>query len=63
MASQQTIDRPKSKPGRKPDSAAEEPAEDLATLTANRPLKILNEEVGSDPYNHTGRFSAPTGDD
>ena len=63
MASEQTIDRSKPEPGRSPDQAAEEAAEDLTTLTANRPLKILNEELGSDPYNHTGRFSTPTGED
>ena len=63
MASEQTTDRLKPKAGRKPETAAEEAAEDLATLTANRPLRILNEELGSDPYNHTGRFSAPTPED
>ena len=26
---------------------------------ANRPLKILSEELGADPYNHTGPFSKP----
>lgn len=61
MASEHTIDASNTEPGQAPEAAAEDSA-DLATLTANQPLKILNEEIGSDPYNHTGRFSAPTED-
>ena len=60
MASQHTIDRSKPELEQSPDAASEESAADLATLTAKQPLKILNDDVGSDPYNHTGRFSAPT---
>lgn len=60
MASQHTIDGSKPELEQSSDAASEESAADLATLTAKQPLKILNDDVGSDPYNHTGRFSAPT---
>ncbi len=62
MASEQTIDGSKAELAGVPETEAEETAEDLATLTANRPLQLLNEELGSDPYNRTGRFSKPTGE-
>lgn len=44
------------------EAGAEESAADLATFTVKQPLKILNDDLGSDPYNHTGRFSTPTED-
>jgi len=62
MASEQTIDTSKTEPEQAAEEAAADSATDLATLTVHQPLKILNEEVGSDPYNHTGRFSAPIED-
>lgn len=40
-------------------AAAKDSAADLAALTAKEPLSVLSEETGSDPYNHTGRFSVP----
>ena len=33
---------------------------ELAAFTAERPLTVMSEELGSDPYNHTGRFSKPS---
>lgn len=60
MANEHTIDA--SNTGPAPEATVEESAADRATLTANQPLKILNDEIGSDPYNHTGRFSAPIED-
>ena len=62
MASQHTIDGSKTEREQTPDAAAEDSAADLATLTVKQPLKVLNDDLGSDPYNHTGRFSAPTED-
>lgn len=59
MASERTVDTPETEPGQAPEAAAEDSAADMATLTVNQPLKIINEAVGSDPYNHTGRFSVP----
>lgn len=45
-----------------PESRKTGSASALAAFTAERPLTVLSEELGSDPYNHTGRFSKPSGE-
>jgi hypothetical protein len=35
------------------------PDADLAEIPVEGPLQIISDDLGSDPYNHTGRFSVP----
>jgi len=35
------------------------PHADLAEIPVEGPLQIISDDLGSDPYNHTGRFSVP----
>ncbi len=59
MVREHRVDASTTEPQRAPDELSEDSPADLATLNSNRPLEIVDEEVGSDPYNHTGRFSTP----
>lgn len=63
MVNTRNIDTSRPEPREARETTAEDSAADMATLSANQPLRILNDEVGSDPYNHTGRFSTPEDDD
>ena len=40
-----------------PADASEEAALELGEIRVTKPLRIPDDEMGGDPYNHTGRFS------